>query len=304
MLSGADKKKVVDMREDHKKYFFTIFAIPTFAFWLTIVLYNRVYFYYSNYVLAFSALGFFITLAQASTGFGPKLSPTEPGGYAKPYRFPLNFLLCLAFGFGTFAGMYSYDTYSYLTFLYGNSRVYQDALPSAQAASYADAGRFSFASEVKVDQEKTVGYFAPDGHNYCIAPIKDLADVSTYEFWAVGYDCCSGATSGESGDTFQCDGASDPNARGGVVVFDTPGWFGASNKDKYDMARRKAEASFDLVSSPHPLYVRWVKTENINKVETWYRNRAWYFSFGVTSFFAVLVAGFSFFFKRAFYDRK
>lgn len=301
MQGAKTNRKMIDHRENGRKFVFVVFSIPVFTFWLTVNLYNNAFFYYGNYVLAYSVLGFGASVAQALEGFGNNL-PT--GGNEKPYRFPISFLLSLAFGFGTLAGFYSYDSYSYLTFLYGNSRVYQDALPSAQAASYADAGRFSFAHEVTLDQEKTTGYFAPDGHHYCAAPIKDLEEVTMYEFWAVGYDCCSGTSDGETGDLFQCDGASDPEARGGVVVFDTPGWFGSSNKDKYDMARKKAEASFDLISTSHPLYVRWVKTENINKVQKWYADRAWYLAFITTSVFTFGAALLSYFFKRSFYDRK
>ena len=40
--------------------------------------------------------------------------------------------------------------------------------------------------------------------------------------------------------------------------MDTNSFF-PSNRDVYEKAVREAEAAFDIVSSPNPLFVRWVK---------------------------------------------
>merc|ERR1719253_308704 len=138
----------------------------------------------------------------------------------------------------------------------------------------------TFALEAFVDQTKAVGYGAPNGVKYCVAPIRDMVKTTHVEFWAVGYDCCDWAGS------FTCDGAGDSAARGGIVVFDNPGIFTTSNRDYYDLARRKAEASYDLISAKKPIYVRWVKDDNLKMLQNFYEWRTAGFIILTTSLYA------------------
>merc|ERR1719498_2082613 len=83
-------------------------------------------------------------------------------------------VICLcALILGSVLGLFCYDVYGYFSFIYRNSRSYQNLVPSQSAASVADAGRMTFASEAYVDQSSAVGYSARNGVTYCVAPIRD-----------------------------------------------------------------------------------------------------------------------------------
>lgn len=188
-----------------------------------------------------------------------------------------------------FVGLFLYDNFSYYGFIYDKSRTYQDTVPSQPAASVADAGRLVFAPEAYIDQSEAVGYAASDGHKYCIAPIRDLTDSPIINFWAVGYDCC------EWQGSFACDAADDgtsgdgTTAHGGIVVFDSDGPFALpSNRDRYEKAQRKSEATFDLQSVDKPVYARWVKTNNLDMVSNWYKLRCWLFMLLATLLWAII----------------
>jgi hypothetical protein len=181
----------------------------------------------------------------------------------KPMASASIFALVLGFAWGLFI----YDSSGYFAFIYSSSRTYRNVVVSQPAASVADAGHVLFAPETYVDQTKAVGYAADDGVRYCVAPLRDLVDTTRVEFWAVGYDCC------EWQGGFKCDAAANADARGGIVVFEGAGYFMESNFDYYTLARKKAEAMFGLQSCDKPIYVRWVKSGDLDKLQTHYEWR-------------------------------
>lgn len=171
---------------------------------------------------------------------------------------PMAVATLIALVIGSSMGLFIYDRYGYFAFLYGSSRTYRNVVVSQPAASVADAGHLIFAPEAYVDQTKAIGYAADNGEKYCVAPLRDLVNTTRVEFWAVGYGCC------EWQGGFKCDAASDSNARGGIVVYQNPGFFTESNYDHYTEARKKAEAMYDLQSCDKPMYVRWVKATELD----------------------------------------
>lgn len=184
---------------------------------------------------------------------------------------------------GTLLGLFCYEWYGYFSFIYQNSRTYQNTVPSQPAAAVADAGRLVFSSESYIDQTKSAGYAAPNGVRYCVAPIRDTAPGGHVEFWAAGYDCCGWQGS------FMCDAASIPEARGGIVVFDSPGILPSeSNRDYYDLARRKAEAYYDLAGTESPVYVRWVEDADLDMLSKFYGRRCAIFITVSTLIYAVV----------------
>jgi hypothetical protein len=172
---------------------------------------------------------------------------------------------------GASVGLYCYGTYGFFALLYDHSRVYHNVVPSTSAGSVADAGRIIFEVGAKVDQHHAVGYGGVTGDRYCAAPIRGPStdEAAHVEFWAVGMNCC--AWQGE----FICDDATDAKAHSGVVVMDGPDFFGASNRDRYELTRKKAEARWGITSSQSPVYVRWVNNDNLGLLATHYRWKAW-----------------------------
>lgn len=161
-------------------------------------------------------------------------------------------LILMATVFGVLVGYLTYHEYFLQFYAYDENRAYTNVLPSEPAAAHADAGKIDFSQSSRIDTTKAVGY--KQGDVYCVAPVMDEMQTSRVEYWAAGVNCCSQRS------TFDCNDAGDVNARSGVVILDTNSWFGwfPSDRDKYEKAVKQAEAAFDIVSAPNPLFIKWV----------------------------------------------
>jgi len=173
---------------------------------------------------------------------------------------PSSMLLPVAVAAGSIGGLYIYDVYAIYPQFYSNARVYTDVLPSQSSAAVEDAGKLVFTDAAYVDTKHSVSYLTERGSVFCIAPVRDPSNSVEIQYWAVGTSCCS-----MIGD-FWCDASKDPKAKGGIVIFDNEGFFSGSSYDEYGKASRKAEATYQLLSVPHPKYIRWVNDDNLNKV--------------------------------------
>lgn len=185
-----------------------------------------------------------------------------------PSFLSLGVLICLAMIAGTVFGLYVFDSYAVFPMFYSNTRLYANVVPSQPSAAVSDAGKLVFNVESRVDVQHSVSYITESGYTYCVAPVRDGSGSKRVEFWATGVGCC-----GDAGD-FYCDSAADAAAHGGIVVFDNEGIFENARRDYYEKARRKAEASFGLLSSDEPMYVRWVNEDNLSMLSSSYRDKA------------------------------
>lgn len=184
-----------------------------------------------------------------------------------PFFLPLALLSVLAIITGTFSGLYAFDQFAIFPSFYANSRLYTNVLPSQPSAAVADAGKIVFTSESYVDTQRSVSYVTERGGTYCAAPVRDSGNAPQIEFWAVGIDCCS------DGD-FYCDASGENKAHAGIAVFDNIGIFAASRRDNYEKARRKAESMYAIESSKEPMYIRWVREDNLNMLSRQYTVKA------------------------------
>jgi len=150
---------------------------------------------------------------------------------------------------GNICGMYNYSEYMLQYWAYNQNRSYTNVLPSEPAAAHADAGKIEFASSARIDTTKAVGY--KSGEIYCVAPVMDETQTSRVEYWAAGTNCCKQRAD------FSCDQAADFSAHSGVVILDSNSFF-TSSRDFFKLAVKQAEAQYDIVSAPEPLFVRWV----------------------------------------------
>jgi len=57
-------------------------------------------------------------------------------------------------------------------------------------------------------------------------------------------------------------------------VFDNNGFFDGSNFDVYQKAKEKAEATFKLISAQEPMFIRFVREDNLNMLSDYYNTRA------------------------------
>ena len=85
-----------------------------------------------------------------------------------------------------------------------------DVYPShLRGQQVMDAGIIMFANGSKLELQKSMGF--KNQNIYCVAPIVmgGNTTMGTYDFWAVGKDCCSGSTA-----DFHCTGFNEPNSQG------------------------------------------------------------------------------------------
>lgn len=126
-----------------------------------------------------------------------------------------------------------------------NLNNYTDVYPTrVHGQQLMDAGMVEFAPGTYLDISKSDGFRNND--IYCVVPITiGNATLATYDFWAVGKNCCSG-----SRPNFHCANFNNPRANGGLrLMADTDRAF-------YRLAVQEAEATYGI-KAVHPLFFHW-----------------------------------------------
>jgi len=94
---------------------------------------------------------------------------------------------------------------------------------------------------------------------YCVAPILTHSTPplqQTYDFWAVGKDCCAVGAS-----DFRCGSWGHSQAKSGVRLMDDDA------ADYYRLAVQQAESLYGI-SAPRPIFLEWA-TDPIAEVNSW-----------------------------------
>lgn len=162
--------------------------------------------------------------------------------------------------------------------------------PSVDPALYAgqslmDAGVIEFMPGTKLLTHKSMGF--KDDNVYCVAPIASAkGNQSTYDFWAVGMNCCSGQHP-----DFHCGEYSSTKSMKGLRLMDD------DKREMYRLVVMKAQAEFKLKVS-HPIFVYWVSDPNTEMHA--YEDDGWRyfvtatFSFLCAQLLLIVCAAFSF----------
>lgn len=119
-----------------------------------------------------------------------------------------------------------------------------------------DAGRVIFTEGARLDFSKAMAFRNLD--TYCVAPVTignpakngTAAELSNYDFWAVGLNCCGGLH-GQSAD-FRCGESSNPVAHAGLRLMND------DQRAFFRLAVQQAEASFGIVAH-HPVFFYWMQ---------------------------------------------
>lgn len=123
--------------------------------------------------------------------------------------------------------------------------------------NWMDAGILEFKQGSELDGLKS--WHFKHGTVYCVAPIVvngSVPETQSYDFWAVGEDCCSISSS-----DFRCGSWAVAGARKGVRVIDSEA------APFYRLAVKQAESLYGIVAT-HPIFVRWSRDPEL-EVAAW-----------------------------------
>eukprot|EP00405_Crypthecodinium_cohnii_P026169 CAMPEP_0206487768 /NCGR_PEP_ID=MMETSP0324_2-20121206/41892_1 /ASSEMBLY_ACC=CAM_ASM_000836 /TAXON_ID=2866 /ORGANISM="Crypthecodinium cohnii, Strain Seligo" /LENGTH=338 /DNA_ID=CAMNT_0053966421 /DNA_START=283 /DNA_END=1295 /DNA_ORIENTATION=- len=216
------------------------------SFWL---LYTE-----SRLVLTVLALVFALCFAMFALALAARKASAEPTWFS--YIAIVTLIGAVA---GTGCGVKNYFSYSRPYYAIKDLKVaHQVDAGRELGQDLMDAGILYFAKNNRLDHTRS--WHFKHGTIYCVAPVttnhsKPLTN--SYDFWAVGEDCCSTGTS-----DFRC-GAdwATVNTRSAIRILDS------EDDMYYRLAVQQAEALYDI-SSGHPIFFRWIK-DPLAEINRW-----------------------------------
>jgi len=115
-----------------------------------------------------------------------------------------------------------------------------------------DAGKVTFAPGTIIDLKRAMSFKNVD--SYCVAPITGPGrqPLSSYDFFAVGKNCCDGDYGDSSVVNFRCGAYDSATAAGGIRLVED------SERAWYRLAIQQAESAYGIKAN-HPLFFTWVE---------------------------------------------
>lgn len=182
------------------------------------------------------------------------LAKSEHKGYTAYWykfatlQFSLSILLAVGLGGWNYGAnvMWYYD--------WERLKTYAAVDPSLELGqNLMDAGTVYWAEGTSIDLTQA-WHFMSDKvkhgiHRYCVAPIikGGAPQTGSYDFWAVGMDCCSASSS-----DFRCGEFSSGNTRSSLRMMDDEA------RPYYKLAVQQAEAQYKY-KSKHPIFFLWTR---------------------------------------------
>jgi len=226
--------------------------------------------------VCFALLGliaFFAYLARSSADLR---SAGDPDAAPNWFTF-----LCIAslvawFG-GVICGNWNFDHNMRPFYNVEDMNTYVGVDPStARGPELMDAGRAMFADASRLDLSKSMGFRSTD--TYCVAPVTmGESPLATYDFWAVGMNCCSG----NAGD-FHCGQFNNPHAGAGLRLMDD------EQRTFYRLAVQQAEAAYQI-QALHPVFFIWME-DPVAEMAAYQDDGFRFFVLGLVSVFVIQFA--------------
>jgi len=140
-----------------------------------------------------------------------------------------------------------------------------------------DAGKIFFVPDTQLDLRHSMTFKNMD--SYCVAPLAvvdgngTLKEPASYDFWAVGLNCCSEWTG------FRCGEFKNPRARAGLRLMRD------DLRPFFRLAVQQAEAAYNI-KAIHPVLLHWMQDPGA-EVSAYQDEGYRYFNLGLISFFGV-----------------
>lgn len=160
-------------------------------------------------------------------------------------------------------------TYSEKFYEYMVLNTYIGARPGQDTGEMlADAGRIYFGFGTVLDRDLSMGF--KNGDMYCVAPITlgPHKTLPTYDFWAVGVNCCTDSTGPDF--KFNCPDASaarNRQTRSALRVISDH--TNRPNFPFWRLAVQQAEAAYGI-KARHPIFVTW-EQDPVDKMTGFFR---------------------------------
>eukprot|EP00440_Ansanella_granifera_P050876 gb/GFBE01055141.1/.p1 GENE.gb/GFBE01055141.1/~~gb/GFBE01055141.1/.p1 ORF type:complete len:315 (+),score=70.33 gb/GFBE01055141.1/:1-945(+) len=152
----------------------------------------------------------------------------------------------LALIVGALLGNMNYSSHMVPFLDVSNMNSYEMVNPSdSKGNQLMDAGRVHFVPEAKLDIGHSMGFRNLD--TYCVAPIVSADKQDSYDFWAVGLNCCSGHVA-----DFHCGEYNNPSAHSGLRLMRD------DLRSYFRLAVQQAEAAYNIKSN-HPIFFYWMQ---------------------------------------------
>eukprot|EP00443_Scrippsiella_acuminata_P017585 CAMPEP_0115252966 /NCGR_PEP_ID=MMETSP0270-20121206/44425_1 /TAXON_ID=71861 /ORGANISM="Scrippsiella trochoidea, Strain CCMP3099" /LENGTH=235 /DNA_ID=CAMNT_0002668449 /DNA_START=69 /DNA_END=773 /DNA_ORIENTATION=- len=149
-----------------------------------------------------------------------------------------------------------------------------------QGQQLMDAGRIIFTENARLDLSRSMGF--KNSEIYCVAPVTVVsknvshADLMTYDFWAVGMNCCSGNAKAAD---FSCGDYNNPRAHAGLRLMRD------DQRAFFRLAVQQAEAAYNI-KAVHPLFLHWMQ-DPMAEVNSYQDNGYRYYLIGIWSHFGI-----------------
>jgi hypothetical protein len=187
-------------------------------------------------------IGFCLVVMTATLGMQAKKKERDPMWYTfATLAFAVAVIMAAVFGDMNF--WYNMQPFYDIE----NLNTYPSVNPAREKGQQLmDAGRVYFADGTGLDMRKAMGFKNLD--LYCVAPIVNGQEqLASYDFWAVGLNCCSGVSS-----DFRCGEFNNPQARSGLRLMRD------DQRPFFRLAVQQAEAAYNIKAT-HPLFFYWMQ---------------------------------------------
>jgi len=215
--------------------------------------------HYRNPYLCNSVIAIFLVLILGLGCLASTSSKRHSAGMGKPptwYKFL--FASCLiAWISAWLAGSANYNYNSVPFYDVENLQIYTSVDPAVMGGKQLlDAGRMVFTPDSKLDLRKTMAFRNTD--IFCVAPVVSGTEpMGTYDFWAVGTNCCSGHDA-----DFHCGEYNNTRASSGLRLM---------REDQipfYTLAVKQAQSAYQI-EVRQPIFLTWMEDPmgEINKYQ-------------------------------------